>query len=77
MREIILTLDRNESLQKLGITMSERKITSRERDLIDRAWRVLPGGSIGNLYHDTVIVRGRAGRVWDVSGREYIDCLLG
>ena len=74
---MILTLDVRESLQMLSKRKLEREITSRERDLIERARRVLPGGSIGNLYHDTVIVRGEAGRVWDVSGREYIDCLLG
>ena len=48
-----------------------------ERALIDLARRVLPGGSFGNLPVDIVIREGRGGRVWDVSGNEYVDFLLG
>jgi glutamate-1-semialdehyde 2,1-aminomutase len=55
-----------------GISRSEQELA-----LVDMARRVLPGGSFGNLSSDIVIAEGRAGRVWDVSGNEYVDFLLG
>ncbi len=48
-----------------------------QRDLLQRARRVLPGGTFGNTAGDIVIREGRGGRVWDENGREYIDFLLG
>ena len=48
-----------------------------EQALIELAQRVLPAGSFGNLAGDIVIREGRGGRVWDVSGNEYVDFLLG
>src|ERR1700689_5356279 len=48
-----------------------------ELALVTLARRVLPGGSFGNLSSDIVMGEGRAGRVWDVSGNEYVDFLLG
>ncbi len=48
-----------------------------EQALVERARGVLPAGNLGNMNADTVIAAGRAGRVWDVSGREYVDFLLG
>jgi glutamate-1-semialdehyde 2,1-aminomutase len=45
--------------------------------LIDAAKRVLPGGTFGNMAGDVVIREGRAGRVWDENGKEYVDFLLG
>ncbi len=48
-----------------------------EAALIERARRVLPAGSFGNFAADIVIRDGRGGRVRDVSGREYVDYLLG
>jgi glutamate-1-semialdehyde 2,1-aminomutase len=48
-----------------------------EQNLLDLAQRVLPAGSFGNLAGDIVIREGRGGRVWDVSGNEYVDFLLG
>jgi glutamate-1-semialdehyde 2,1-aminomutase len=48
-----------------------------EQGLIEKARRVLPGGSFGNFSADIVIREGRGGRVWDESGREYVDFLLG
>jgi glutamate-1-semialdehyde 2,1-aminomutase len=55
--------------------------TALQRDLepalIETAKRVLPGGSFGNFAGDIVIREGRGGRVWDESGREYVDFLLG
>ena len=57
--------------------MSGRRTTDKERELIEKARRYLPGGSLGNVYMDIVIREGRGGRVWDVSGNEYVDYLLG
>jgi len=51
--------------------------TSATDALITTARRVLPGGSFGNLPAETMIRDGRAGRVWDEEGREYVDFLLG
>jgi glutamate-1-semialdehyde 2,1-aminomutase len=48
-----------------------------ERALIEAAKRVLPGGSFGNLPTEIVISRGSGGHVWDMSGNDYIDFLLG
>lgn len=57
--------------------MAEISRSERELALVALARRVLPGGSFGNLSSDIVIGEGRAGRVWDVSGNEYVDYLLG
>ena len=57
--------------------MAEILRTERELGLVALARRVLPGGSFGNLSSDIVIGEGRGGRVWDVSGNEYVDFLLG
>ena len=51
--------------------------TAEETALIARARRVLPAGTFGNYAADIVIRAGRGGRVWDVSGNEYVDYLLG
>jgi glutamate-1-semialdehyde 2,1-aminomutase len=48
-----------------------------ELALMEKARAVLPGGGFGNLGFDVVISEGRAGHVWDASGNEYIDYLLG
>ena len=45
--------------------------------LADIARRVLPGGGFGNISFDMVIREGKAGRVWDMEGKEYVDFLLG
>ena len=57
--------------------MSELKHSDEELELIELARRMLPAGSFGNLPADIVIREGRGGRVWDVSGNEYVDFLLG
>src|SRR5580693_9298573 len=57
--------------------MPNRTSSDAERGLVDTARRVLPGGGFGNVPHEVVIAGGRAGRVWDVSGNEYVDYLLG
>src|SRR3984957_3353067 len=49
--------------------MSELKRGDEELELIELARRVLPAGS--------VVREGRGGRVWDMSGNEYVDFLLG
>jgi glutamate-1-semialdehyde 2,1-aminomutase len=48
-----------------------------ERQLIERARKVLPAGGFGNFPPDVVIRSGKGGRAWDVSGNEYVDFLLG
>ena len=59
--------------------MAERNAL--EHELLAKAAQFLPGQSNGNTaYPDELnfLVReGRAGRVWDVSGNEYIDWLMG
>src|SRR5690242_6967274 len=46
-------------------------------DLIEEAKRVLPGGSFGNLPAEVVLRAGKGGHIWDESGKEYVDFLLG
>ena len=46
-------------------------------DLVDQAKKVLPGGSFGNMPAEVIIRDGKGGRVWDESGKEYVDFLLG
>ena len=57
--------------------MPDRNISPTETDLIQRAHRVMPGGTLGNIGRDIVITEGNAGRVRDASGNEYVDFLLG
>ena len=57
--------------------MSEMKRSDEEAALVATARRVLPAGGFGNVASDIVIRRGEGGRVWDVSGNEYVDYLLG
>ncbi|MGH7057122.1 MAG: aspartate aminotransferase family protein [Acetobacteraceae bacterium] len=57
--------------------MSILKASERERILTETARRVLPAGNFGNTAHEVIIAKGRGGRVWDVSGNEYVDFLLG
>ena len=48
-----------------------------EGALVEKANRVLPGGTFGNFPGEVVIREGSGGRVWDENGREYVDFLLG
>jgi glutamate-1-semialdehyde 2,1-aminomutase len=57
--------------------MSQRLRSDAESGIAETARRVLPGGTFGNVASEIVIARGLAGHVWDVSGNEYIDFLLG
>ena len=51
--------------------------SDRERRLAERAHSVLPGGNLGNVSQDIVIERGEGSKIWDASGNQYIDYLLG
>jgi glutamate-1-semialdehyde 2,1-aminomutase len=63
--------------------MSEtsRSRSAEETELLELAARCLPGGVLGSSrFPDEtafVVKRGQGAHVWDVSGREYIDYLLG
>ena len=57
--------------------MSGLRISDQENELRRKASQYLPGGSIGNVSSDVIIREGRGGRVWDLSGNEYVDYLLG
>ncbi|MCE2464600.1 MAG: aminotransferase class III-fold pyridoxal phosphate-dependent enzyme [Dehalococcoidia bacterium] len=55
--------------------------TDAERELLEKAARYMPGASTGNMKVDPehlfLIKEGRGSKVWDVSGNEYIDYLMG
>jgi glutamate-1-semialdehyde 2,1-aminomutase len=57
--------------------MQQRVVNTSEANLVSTANSVLPAGTFGNTMLDVVIARGKAGHVWDVSGNEYIDFLIG
>ena len=57
--------------------MAERNVSERERELLNKAHEVMPGGTNGNVPAGMIIARGSGSRIWDVSGNEYIDYLLG
>ena len=51
-----------------------------ERSWLERARKILPGGTLGNVRlpdeYAFVVERGKGSHVWDLSGNEYIDYLL-
>jgi glutamate-1-semialdehyde 2,1-aminomutase len=51
--------------------------TTADNDVFETAKRVLPGGTFGNFPGEVIIREGKAGRVWDEEGKEYVDYLLG
>jgi glutamate-1-semialdehyde 2,1-aminomutase len=55
--------------------------TDEEKKLVEKAFQYMPGGSLGNVMlkreEAFLIKRGKGSRVWDISGNEYIDYLLG
>jgi glutamate-1-semialdehyde 2,1-aminomutase len=57
--------------------MAGLNITDEEQAMAEIARRALPAGHFGNMAVHTIIRSGRGGRIWDVSGNEYIDFLLG
>ncbi len=48
-----------------------------DNPLLEKAHRVLPGGTFGNTAAEVIIREGRGSRVWDESGKEYVDYLVG
>ena len=44
-----------------------------ENPLLEKAYRVLPGGTFGNTAAEVIIREGRGSRVWDENGTEYVD----
>src|SRR5262249_4881646 len=57
--------------------MDARTRSAHELELVAKAGRYLAGGTLGNVMEEVILARGRGSRVWDVSGHEYIDYLLG
>mgnify|MGYP001087302928 CR=1 FL=1 len=57
--------------------MTTLEKTAEEQELIALAKRVLPAGTFCNFAAEVIIREGRGGHVWDVSGNEFIDYLLG
>ena len=57
--------------------MRQRQVGNVEQCIIERARKVLPSGGFGNVTFDVVVAKGKGGHVWDESGNEYIDYLLG
>ncbi|MDQ3828720.1 MAG: aspartate aminotransferase family protein [Candidatus Tectomicrobia bacterium] len=62
--------------------MPQRQVRSAaEQQLLDKAQRYLPGGTLGNTrFSDDVafvVKAGKGSKVYDMSGNEYIDFLLG
>ena len=55
--------------------------TPQEQRLLEKAGQFLPGGGTGNLTVrrdlSFLVREGRGSRIWDVSGNEYVDWLMG
>ncbi len=55
--------------------------TPDEQSLLEKAGRYLPGGNTGNLHFNPeqnfLVAGGKGSRVWDVSGNQYVDWLMG
>ena len=55
--------------------------TPQEQRLLEKAGQFLPGGGTGNLMVrrdlSFLVREGRGSRIWDVSGNEYVDWLMG
>jgi len=54
-----------------------RTISEKEKQLNDKAQQYLPGGSLGNTPMNVVLAEGHGSRVWDISGNELVDFLIG
>ena len=48
-----------------------------ELALVEKARQYLPAGGLGNTSYDIIIRSGKGSHVWDESGNEYIDYLIG
>ena len=53
------------------------KHNDKDLDLVAKAHKFLPGGSLGNLSSDLIIDKGLGSKITDLEGNEYIDYLLG
>jgi glutamate-1-semialdehyde 2,1-aminomutase len=57
-----------------------RSRSARETELLERAKKYLPGGVLGTARYASdanfVVKRGRGSKIYDMSGREYIDYVL-
>ena len=47
--------------------------SKQEQSLLERAHRVLPGGTFGNTEADLIVVEGKGSRVWDENGKEDME----
>ena len=60
---------------------SKTEATTLQQELLASSRQVFPGGSSGLWRlpdeYQVVVTHGRGSRVWDMTGREYIDCILG
>ena len=54
------------------LTRSEHELA-----LVEKGRQFMPAGGLGNTSADIIIRSGRGSRVWDESGNEYIDYLIG
>ena len=58
-----------------------QKRSEREQKILEKAAAYLPGGTLGNFRPDAdhafVAKEGKGSKLWDVSGNQYIDYLLG
>ena len=54
------------------LTRSDHELT-----LVEKARRFMPAGGLGNTSADLILRSGQGSRVWDESGNEYIDYLIG
>lgn len=58
--------------------MSGRKVVGeREREIISKAKKFMPAGNGNSVAQDVMIRHGKGPIIWDMSGNEYIDYLLG
>ena len=57
--------------------MTNHKQSPSESGILERASAVMPQASLGNLPYEVIIKRGKGSHIWDESGNEYIDYLLG
>ena len=53
------------------------EIGAREREVIEKAQRFMPGGNGNTIFQDVMVRDGKGARVWDLSGNEYVDYALG
>ncbi len=57
--------------------MAERYVSDHEQELVRKADAYFPGGSTGHGSRGFIVGGGRGSHIWDASGNEYIDYLLG